>query len=75
MTGHARKTVLPRYVVTESAEDGDGSAEQIDLPEGGYYFVRPKAACDGGPGQIGKPKWVRSAFDSYPLVLRGSGVP
>lgn len=75
MTGHARKTVLPRYVVTESTEDGDGSAERIELPEGGYYFVRPKAACDGGSGQIGKPKWVRSTFDSYPLVLRGSGVP
>jgi integrase len=76
----ARKVILPQFVATELAEEGDIAAIRIVLEpgrgrQGGTYFVRPKVVPGEGNRRDGKPKWVPNQFSLYPVVLSGDGTP
>lgn len=75
MTALARKTVLPRFVVTELAEEDDSSATQIEIAPGKSYFIRPKMVPGECNRRDGKPKWVHTQFNLYPVILNGDGAP
>lgn len=75
MTALARKAILPRFVVTELAEEDDSSATQIEIAPGRSYFIRPKMVPGESNRRDGKPKWVPTQFNLYPVILNGDGAP
>lgn len=71
----ARKLVLPRFIVTELAEESDGAAEKIVISPSDIYFARPKMVPGESGRRDGKPNWVPSQFNLYPVILCADGAP
>jgi integrase len=80
LTSFARKLVLPQFIVSTLAEESDSAAERIVIPpsgrtQGGTYFLRPKMVLGESERRDGKPKWMLSRFQLYPLILASDGAP
>ena len=79
MTLAARKILLPRFVVTELAYHIDEDAIRIPLPDGSRdkaYYIRPKQDELGKSERLdGKPRWMGSRFNLFPIVLDAQGAP
>lgn len=77
----ARKVILPKFVVTELAEEGDIAASRVVIASGGRtdggvtYFSRPKMVPGESSRRDGKPKWMPSQFNLYPMILGADGAP
>lgn len=75
MENVARRTVLPRFTLTETTANPEEATQTIFLPNGDHYFIREKCEPDSGTRIDGKPRWVQSTFDRFPLVIKGNGEP
>lgn len=74
----ARTTVLPRFTLTEVCTSEDESAMQITLPTAAgkvSYFARATLDAETGFRVDGKPKWMGTRFNLFPVVRDGQGVP
>lgn len=75
MTEIARKRTIPKYRVTELCDCDDLGAAKVSLPDGTTYFFRSKKVA-GISGRVdGKPPWVPSVINTFPIVFRGDGSP
>ncbi|MGF6447441.1 hypothetical protein [Paraburkholderia youngii] len=72
---HARRIVLPRYVETVTCDAADTGATRVELPNGAHYFIRPMHTQGEVNRGDGSPRWKRSDYDLYPIVIRSGGVP
>jgi integrase len=81
MASHARKVILPKFEKTLLANEADLYARQINIEsEGGNpkktsYFVQPVFTPDCDRRRDGKPVWMQTQFNLYPIVLNGDGSP
>lgn len=76
MTREARKILLPSLEITEVALPSDKNAIHVTLLERGIthdYYVRKKH--ENAERIDGKPQWMESRFNLFPVVLDGDGVP
>lgn len=84
MTGaadsNARRILLPRFMVTQTAGPDDNGAERVEVPVSeatpeGCYYVRP-VMLEGERSRIdGKPRWVPHQVNLFPVVLNADGSP
>lgn len=71
----ARKILLPRLVVTEVASAEAPNTQRIELPDGQAYCVHP-ICPEGADSRLdGKPRWMGSRFNLFPVVLDKAGAP
>jgi len=80
MTSLARKVVLPQFERTNLACEDDPTARRIDIESNGYisktsYFVRSNMSPGENDRRDGKPKWVPTQFNLYPVILYSDGAP
>ncbi len=75
-----KKILLPHFTLTEVVGSGDDEAVPVAIaayphrPEE-TYFVRPLTIGVDGKRRDGKPRWVKSQFNLFPVVLDSHGVP
>src|ERR1700758_3502442 len=72
---HARRIILPRYAETVTCDAADTGATRVELPNGAHYFIRPMHTQGEVKRGDGAPRWKRSAYDRYPIVIRSDGAP
>ncbi|HWW06353.1 site-specific integrase [Collimonas sp.] len=79
MTTLARKTILPKFVKTNLAEEGDSFATQINIKLAcnscASYFVRPQMTPGESNRRDGAFRWAPIEFHQYPVILCGDGTP
>lgn len=78
MPAAAKKILLPRLVVTEVVDADTVGAETVQLPITGQiveYHARPKHLEGDAERTDGKPRWMGSRFNLFPVVLDASGAP
>jgi len=74
----ASKKLLPRVELTEIASSDDPSAYEVVMPNGAVprsYFVKPCHDSATGFRVDGKPKWMGTRFNLFPIVLDSKGTP
>lgn len=75
MKSSARRAIIPRFRLTETTPDLQAASHTILLLDGDEYFIREKSEPGSRTRIDGKPCWVHSTFDRFPLVLTGKGEP
>lgn len=75
-----KKILLPHLTLTEVVGSGDDEAVPVAIAASPHrpeetYFVRPLTIGVDGKRRDGKPRWVKSQFNLFPVVLDSHGVP
>jgi integrase len=70
----AGRILLPRFILTELANEGDFAAICTSDAIEPYYF-REKLVPGESARPDGKPVWVKHQFNFFPVVLGAEGIP
>jgi integrase len=76
----ARRTLLPRFVVTQTASPSTPGAQRVAVPVSdvtpeGCYYVQPVMLEGASERRDGKPRWVPFQTNLFPVVLDADGSP
>lgn len=76
----ARRILLPRFVVTQTADSADEGAQRIPVPVSedsptGCYYALPVMLEGESERRDGKPRWVPHQVNLFPVVLGADGAP
>lgn len=75
-----KKILLPQLTLTEVADSDGDDVTSVTIPSSAgrpaeRYLVRPLTIGMDGMRRDGKPRWVKSQFNLFPVVLDSHGVP
>ncbi|MDQ9169227.1 site-specific integrase [Oxalobacteraceae bacterium R-40] len=78
MNSQARKIILPRFKITEIAEEIDSASNKVVIEVGAKkktYYIRPKLAPAEASYREGEARWNPTQFNAYPVILQSDGSP